>query len=298
MKLPLLRLLLTAVLLAAATPASAAFPTNTAIHRDSPAFVNWANGHSAYHPGGNVDTLWQTPAQAYGKPSDSAYDIVCLGDGGAITLFFPLPVRDGPGPDFAVFENAISETFLELAFVEVSSDGTHFFRFPAVSLTDWPVGGFGEVYPEDIDGLAGKYPLGYGTPFDLAALPASPLLDRQHIRFVRIVDIVGDGRSADSRGWPIYDPHPTIGSAGFDLAGIGVIHQNTGSFRVTAARLTPQGFELAWESNPGSAYQVMTSTDLNGWTLVETVAPSPTTAITTRLLPATGPRRFYQVVRP
>lgn len=298
MKLPLLRMLFAAAWLAAGTPASGAFPTNTAIHKDSPALVNWANGHSAYLPGANVDASWQTPSQAYGKPGDTVYDIVCLGDGGAITLFFPLPVRDGPGADFAVFENAISETFLELAFVEVSSDGAHFFRFPAVSLTDGPVGPFGQVYPEDIDGLAGKYPLGFGTPFDLAVLPASLLLDKQNIRFIRIVDIVGDGRGVDSRGWPIYDPHPTTGSAGFDLAGIGVIHQNAGGTRITTARLEAAGFELAWESNPGSVYQIMTSTDLKGWSLLETVTPSRGSALTTRLLPAPGPRRFYQIVRP
>ena len=47
-------------------------------------------------------------------------------------------------------------------------------------------------------------------------------VDLQNIAYVRIVDIVGDGTSLDSRGEPIYDPYPTAGSAGFDLDAIGV----------------------------------------------------------------------------
>ena len=54
-----------------------------------------------------------------------------LGDDGSLVLTFPAPIADGAGPDFAVFENAFSTEFLELAFVEVSSDGTNFTRFPA-----------------------------------------------------------------------------------------------------------------------------------------------------------------------
>jgi hypothetical protein len=45
-----------------------------------------------------------------------------------------------PGYDFAIFENGFpfgsGSFYLELAFVEVSSDGKHFVRFNAISNTD------------------------------------------------------------------------------------------------------------------------------------------------------------------
>ena len=58
-----------------------------------------------------------------------------LGDGGVAILTFKYPIKNETGNDFAVFENSFNDTFLELAFVEVSSDGIHYFRFPAVSNT-------------------------------------------------------------------------------------------------------------------------------------------------------------------
>ena len=64
---------------------------------------------------------------------------ISLGDGGVAILEFDSPIRDGEAWDFVVFENGFAvgpEYFLELAFVEVSSDGQHFVRFPAISLTD------------------------------------------------------------------------------------------------------------------------------------------------------------------
>jgi hypothetical protein len=124
-------------------------------------------------------------------------------------------------------------------------------------------------------------------------------LDLQHIRFVRIVDIIGNGATPDSRGWPIFDPTPTVGSGGFDLDAIGVIHQNAGAFRVTRAAITPQGFALAWDSNPGSTYQIMESTDLKYWRLAETLPGNPAAAATQVLLPMTAsPTKFWQIVRP
>jgi hypothetical protein len=305
---PIIRPWCLAALALTASPAAggwfapeAGAPGSTAIWKDSAVFVNWANGHSAYQPGGEVDAVWRTPAKAYGKAEGSPYEIACLGNGGALTLYFPHPICDGPGADFAVFENGISPYSLELAFVEVSSDGVHFSRFPAYSLTPEVIGAYDPygMDPSDIDGLAGKYSAGYGTPFDLAQLPASAALDRQHIRFVRLVDIVGDGGALDSRGWPIYDPWPTWGSGGFDLDAIGVIHENTGPFQVITAAITPAGFALVWDSNPGSTYQIMESTDLKNWQPAATVTGNPGGATTQALLPVTGsPARFWQIVRP
>jgi len=198
-------------------------PGSSAVHMSSLEFRGWATGWNSYIVGTDVNAVWQTPEKALGPAVGTSGDIVSLGNGGSIVLTFDRPITDGPGWDFAVFENSFSDTFLELAYVEVSSNGTDFFRFPNQSLTPSPVGAFGSVDPTNIDGLAGKYRQGYGTPFDLSVLDGvSPLLDLAWIPFVRIVDIIGDGTYLDSFGRPIYDPHPTTGSGGFDLDALGV----------------------------------------------------------------------------
>lgn len=198
-------------------------PGSLAVHMSDPAFIGWASGWRDYIPGERVNAAWQTPEKALGPAQGTSFDIVCLGEGGSIVLTFDRPIMNGSGWDFAVFENSFSDTFLELAYVEVSTNGIDFFRFPNQSLTPAPVGGFGSVDPTNITGLAGKYRQGWGTPFDLEILAGvSPLLDIMWIPFVRIVDIVGDGTFLDSFGRPIYDPYPTSGSGGFDLDAIGV----------------------------------------------------------------------------
>lgn len=197
-------------------PPSAGEPGSTAVHMEDPAFVAWATGWEDYHPGPEVDVTFQTPEQTVGKAAGNSSNVVSLGRGGQITLTFDAPIENGEGWDFAVFENAFSDTFLELAYVEVSSDGTSFVRFNNDSLTPMPISGFGAVDPTNIDGLAGKYRQGYGTPFDLADVG----LDQA--THVRLIDIVGDGSDKDTSGDIIYDPYPTVGSAGFDLDGIGV----------------------------------------------------------------------------
>jgi len=202
-------------------------PGSTAVPKDSPEFTAWATGWVNYLVGTNVDATWQTPAKALGPAVGDSYDIVCLGNGGQITLIFERPIANGSGWDFAVFENSFNDTFLELAYVEVSSDGKTFIRFDSRSLTASPVGGFGSVDPTNIDGLASKYRQGFGTPFDLSDLASKPevlsgAVDLSAITHVRLVDIIGDGSYKDSQGHVIYDPHPTVGSAGFDLDAVGV----------------------------------------------------------------------------
>jgi hypothetical protein len=188
-----------------------------AIHMDDPAFVAWATGWEKYSPGQEVDAAFRTPQLAVGQAVGNSFDIVSLGRGGQITMTFDQPIQNGDGWDFAIFENSFSDTFLELAYVEVS-DGTGFVRFDNDSLTPGPVTGFGAVDPTNVDGLAGKYKQGYGTPFDLNDVG---LATATH---VRIIDIVGDGKGTylDTSGDIIYDPYPTVGSAGFDLDAIGV----------------------------------------------------------------------------
>ncbi|MDR0564413.1 MAG: PEP-CTERM sorting domain-containing protein [Azoarcus sp.] len=205
-------------------------PGSTAIHMDDPSIVSWATGYQDYRPGPGVAAAWQTPEKALGKAVGDSYDIVTLGDKGTITLTFDGYLYNGDGYDFAIFENSFSDTFLELAFVEVSSNGTDFFRFDSYSFTPSLVGGFGSVDPTNIDGLAGKYRQGWGTPFDLELLAGFDGLDINHVQYVRLVDIKGDGSEFDN--WPaeyggphpIYDPFPTSGSPGFDLDAVGVMH--------------------------------------------------------------------------
>lgn len=199
-------------------------PGSTAIAATSPAIAAWATGFEQYLPGPNVSAPFDTPSNALGAASGNPVDVVSLGDAGRITLTFSGTIFNGPGADFAVFENSFSDTFLELAFVEVSSNGVDFFRFPGFSFTANPIGAFGTLDPTDIDGLAGKYRGGFGTPFDLDLLKSVPGLNVAAVTHVRIVDIPGDGSVLDALGRPIYDPTGTTGSGGFDLDGVGVLH--------------------------------------------------------------------------
>ena len=152
-----------------------------------------------------------------GPAQDSATSVCQLGDGGQITLSFAHPIVASPsGPDFAVFGNAFDATYLKLAYVEVSQDGLNWHLFPNYSLTPSPVPTFGNnMDPTNIDGLAGKYQLGYGVPFSLSEVGL------QWASYVRIVDVVGSGSDLDSNGNPIYDPYPN--DYGFNVAGVGVI---------------------------------------------------------------------------
>jgi hypothetical protein len=228
MLLPLvLSLSLSVSSMAGPYPPAAGQSGSSAMHMDDPALVAWATGYEDYTPGSDVDTTWQTPEKSLDKAAGTPYDAVSLGRGGQITLTFDPPIEDGEGWDFAIFENSFSDTFLELAYVEVSSNGQDFVRFDSISLTPDPVGGFASVDPTDIDGLAGKYRQGYGMPFDLQDLAGksqvlSGDVNLDQIAYVRIIDIVGDGTYFDSRNHVIYDPYPTVGSAGFDLDAIGV----------------------------------------------------------------------------
>ena len=164
-------------------------PGTTAMHADSSAFVAWATGCVAEpgpmnitNPGGgNAGAGWPA-SNVIGYP-EGTMGVTCLGDGGMATVTFASPICNRPGPDFAVFENGFENAqmpgywFLELGFVEVSSDGEHFFRFPAYSntQTETQLGGMGCIDPSQIHNLASKYGAMYGTPFDLDEVPDDPL---------------------------------------------------------------------------------------------------------------------------
>ena len=211
---------------------------NTAMYKDSSAFVAWANKCNVVR--GFQDISNQS--LGYTNVGDSSLAIgpagtngvVSLGDGGVAILEFSSPIMDGNGPDFAVFENGFDNLFLELAFVEVSSDGIHFFRFPAISNTDTTIqtDGFGLTDASKLHNLAGKYRAEYGTPFDLSDLTNDALLNKQAITHVKVIDVVGSIQneycSRDANNHKVNDPWPTgWGNGGFDLDAVGVIHQQT-----------------------------------------------------------------------
>jgi hypothetical protein len=151
-------------------PPAAGVSGTTAIHKDSSDIVAWATGISitrglldASDPsfeinGSNLVTFGEL-SLALGPAEGNSADVVSLGDRGVATLTFEHAITNGPGFDFCVFENSFTDFFLELAFVEVSSDGERFVRFPAVSLTpaEFQINGFGNTNPEEIHNFAGKY---------------------------------------------------------------------------------------------------------------------------------------------
>jgi len=217
-------------------PPAAGQAGSTAVYKDSTVFIAWADGCELFRGWQNIaDTsLGKTDvgdsSMALGMAGTNG--VVSLGDAGYAVLTFDRPIENGESWDFAVFENSFSDLFLELAFVEVSSDGLNYFRFPSTSLTDTltQVGAFDELDPTKINNLAGKYRTFYGTPFDLQELSGISGLDINNITHVKIIDVVGslDSNyvSFDAFHHKINDPWPTpFGSSGFDLDAVGVIHQ-------------------------------------------------------------------------
>jgi hypothetical protein len=162
---------------------------------------------------------------------------------GSITVSLPYPFANGDGWDFAVFENAgqfFDDPFIfaELAYVEVSSNGTDFIRFPSTSFNVEPGSGtpdteltasfgrdFAGVNVTNIRNLAGIHPAGVGTGFDLSDLVESSLgvdIDLNAIQYVRLVDIPGEGSFLDAEGRGILDTWPgAADSGGFDLDALG-----------------------------------------------------------------------------
>jgi hypothetical protein len=202
---------------------------STAVAMDDNRIVGWASAVESVAFGEAVDEDWMVLGRALGPAEGTPGDVVALGRGGYIVLRFDPAIADDDGPDLAVFENSLNNNFLELAFVEVSSNGEDFARFPNSYQGTEPVATYAGHEASWISGLAGKYRIGHGTPFDLTNLVCDPgvmdgTVDISSITHVRVVDIVGDGESVDSSGRPIYDPYPTVGSAGFDLDAVATLH--------------------------------------------------------------------------
>jgi len=232
----------------------------TAVHKDSTIIVDWAS-HALVERGWQniADTsLGRTTAGNATSATDKSgvNGTVSLGDGGSVTLTFEGAINDGLGADFAVFENSFDGLFLELAFVEVSSDGINFFRFDAVSLTDTSVqaASFGNLDATNIYNFAGKYAAMYGTPFDLNELAGTPGLDVSNVTHVKIIDVIGNIAEPfvtfDSQINPINDPWPTpFPVGGFDLDAVGVIN-------FTSTSINEQNLftDLSFAPNPSSNF--------------------------------------------
>jgi hypothetical protein len=273
----------------------------------NPIFRGWATGVVSYQPAPGVDLQWTDPNKALGRATgDNVSGIVSLGDlgrdqidagtpPGQITVSFSEPIRDGNGYDFAVFENGLvslkdtaagsiaGQMFAELGYVEVSSNGKDFVRFPSVSLTPGLVGAYGTIEISRVYNLAGKHPnangICTGTPFDLREIADEPdvvagVVDINNINYVRIVDIPGSGdfgdeatTQVDAASWPywgdyvknhaIYDAWVTLGSGGVDLEAIGVLEEQEYSADINLDGVVDMfDFALlasAWRGHFGSA---------------------------------------------
>ncbi len=244
----------------------------------NPIFRGWATEVVSFEPAPGLAGQWSDPSMALGPVTGSNIDIVSLGHlnqeqigqgaaPGQITLSFAEPIRQGDGYEFVVFENAFissanteagslaGQMFAELAYVEVSSNGVDFVRFPSVSLTPELVGRYGTIEISNVYNLAGKHPnangICTGTPFDLKEVADDPdvvsgLVDISDIKYVRIVDVPGSGDfndaamlHIDSDTWPVWDlfadNHPIYDawdastapdpSGGFDLEAVGVLRE-------------------------------------------------------------------------
>jgi len=237
---------------------------SSAIHKDSSIIVEWATkctiqrGYinildtSKYFTQSEITSnkaFFGDQNYCIGNPK-SIDNVVSLGDSGIAILEFENLITNKSGYDFAIFENGLKsqfspfQYFLELAFVEVSSDGLNYVRFPATSLTQNPINTYGQITPEKINNLAGKYILDYGTPFDLEDLKDSLNIDIENIKYIKIIDVVGCDNekfcSYDILGNKIYDPYPTpFWTCGFDLAGVGIINSKQSIISASLINIYP-----------------------------------------------------------
>lgn len=229
---------------------SQTFPEGTpAIHRDSSIISGWASQIEIIRGYINIADTAQTftsgditsnkawfgaPENALGKADGQ---LVSFGDAGYAIIQFEAPLINAPGPDFAVFSNAMfsppnqfSKSFVEPAFVEVSSNGTDFERFPAISYmqTETQVSSFEAVEWELYQNFAGLFPVFYGVPFDLEDIEGT-VVNINNITHVKIIDAVGcinpEFATYDSEGNIVNSAWPTpFHTGGFDLDAVAVIN--------------------------------------------------------------------------
>ena len=231
----------------------AASVTASAVHAQ---FLSpYATSVVSYSPGTGGGTF--VAANALGAPSGGGLslgstNVASLGVGGSLTLGFDLTIANGPGTDFVVCENAFvfaGESFSEVAYVEVSTDGTNFARLP--SRYTGPSNGLPSFTAPfgTYSGLTGALPVlanpatntidpldpawAGGDAFDLGSLANDPLVtsgvvNLAAIHFVRIVD-VPHAAGTDSSGNVIWDNSGATGTADIDAV---CVIQHAGSVSV------------------------------------------------------------------
>lgn len=209
---------------------------STAVYKDDISISFWANDVKLNRSWQNIaDTILGkttvgNETSALG-PANNLF--VSLGDNGSAIVTFPFTIYNESGFDFAIFENGFAQNndslnfyFMELALVEVSENGTDYIPFYSISNLDTitPIGSFGTSDCSKVNNLAGKYPLNYGTPFDIDELGLDSIVS------IKIIDAVGSLDSLysvyDSEGNKINDPFPTpFPSSGFDLNAVAALNQ-------------------------------------------------------------------------
>jgi hypothetical protein len=170
----------------------------------------------AGHGAGDLPDIVRGPPEA-GVGGSGSLDVLSLGCGGQITLFFAgAGVVDGPGPDLLVFENPFpvgDGTFVEPARVLVSDDGVDWRAFACDLEADPPRGcaGVALVHASSASGIDPTDPdEAGGDAFDLADVGLA------RARYVRLIDVGLE-----------YDPSGTWctgKSGGFDLDALAAVH--------------------------------------------------------------------------
>ncbi|MFK7742363.1 MAG: hypothetical protein AB8H80_18765 [Planctomycetota bacterium] len=206
----------------------------------------FADGVASSNTNGGAGGGVFLPSNALGAPMGSTVTH-SLGIQGDLTVTFSTAITNGPGADLIVSENPFrsfttpDESFAEVCFVEVSSNGTDFVRFPARYFGPAvQPGAFGFIGVGVYSGLAGQTPVlvpsdpsadprdvceAGGDSFDLQDLAGEPLVltgtvNILAITHVRLVD-VESGVSLDATGTPIFDP----GAGSADIDAVTAIHQ-------------------------------------------------------------------------
>ncbi|MEZ5979177.1 MAG: hypothetical protein R3F34_13270 [Planctomycetota bacterium] len=206
-----------------------------------------------FTPGPFTGPPFDDPLHALGGPTGGglltgSLDVVTLGIGGSLTLGFDRTITDGPGADFTVFENAIgvqSEAYLtvysEVVFVEVSTNGVDWARFPVdYEGPNATTGQYNGMRWGTYARMAGDVPtasnvltngidpfdpvVSGGNAFDLRDLEQDPAVvagkvNLRRIHFVRLVDCE-NGMWVDVEGETIWDNGGLTGSADIDAVAV------------------------------------------------------------------------------
>ncbi len=169
----------------------------------------WADAIASFTPGAGAgfgqnympDNVLGPPDQSAGvgefSPSNKPQEILSLGHGGEIVLYFDdNTIVDREGPDFTVFENVFISFFDNLPYIEagivsVSQDGVEFVEFPYDTAT-WA--GLAGVTPMKNNYEFMNPELSGGDQFDLATVGL------EWAKYVKITDLGDIKKEGDWNG--------------------------------------------------------------------------------------------------